>query len=581
MSQRTLSTGQKADLELVRSSGLFDEEFYLATYPDVAASDIDPATHFVLSGSREGRDPSAEFSTKAYADRYPDALRSGHEPLIHYLRLGKAEGRSLNPMRDDIELIVESRLFDEDYYRHVRPDLPDDQEPVEHYLLHGGFEGFDPSEGFSSSTYMRQYEDVIVSGLNPLVHYLRHGRPEGRQIQRGRPLRPEFRTLYETRWQELNPFPVVRVRGAGPRITVVTDSVGAGSLFGGVGTALILATLLANRHGATLRIATRNEPPDAGLLLPLQQATGVVLAGQLEIVHLPTDGSQPLLMADQELVITTSWWTTRAALDSTLRREELAYLLQEDERMFYPYGDERLLCEETLSERDLTVVVNTQRLLDHLLGTLPHLASSAVSFEPAFPGGEPPAESDGRRRFFFYSRPENARNLFWRGGQALSRAIEDNILDPDVWSFHFVGRKTPDLVLPRAVRPHVAEGLDWRDYQALVSTMDAALVLMDTPHPSYPPLDLAAAGAAVLTNRHPGKEDLSDLSANILIADPALDSLVDGLTRVAALGVDDARRRENREHDHLERDWAVALTGALDALDARSGARLGRGGHVH
>ena len=82
------------------------------------------------------------------------------------------------------------------------------------------------------------------------------------------------------------------------------------------------------------------------------------------------------------------------------------------------------------------------------------------------------------------------------------------------------------------------EGLDWRDYQDLVSTMDAALVLMDTPHPSYPPYDLAAAGAAVLTNPHGGKDDLSDLSANILIAPSTLDGLVDGLAAVAA-----ARRR--------------------------------------
>ena len=52
--------------------------------------------------------------------------------------------------------------------------------------------------------------------------------------------------------------------------------------------------------------------------------------------------------------------------------------------MFYPFGDERLLCQETLAEPDLAVVVNTSRLLEHLSGPggLPHLRESAIALEP-------------------------------------------------------------------------------------------------------------------------------------------------------------------------------------------------------
>ena len=56
--------------------------------------------------------------------------------------------------------------------------------------------------------------------------------------------------------------------------------------------------------------------------------------------------------------------------------------------------------------------------------------------------------------------------------------------------------------------------------------MDAALVLMDTPHPSYPPYDLAAVGAAVLTNSHGIKTDLSDISDNIIVAPSSVDGLL-------------------------------------------------------
>ena len=269
-------------------------------------------------------------------------------------------------------------------------------------------------------------------------------------------------------------------------------------------------------------------------------------------------------------------------LDSTLPRDQVVYLLQEDERMFYPWGDDRLLCQETLAEPDLAVVVNTRRLLDHLTTSGAITVADATSFEPAFPGIEPARREPGaKRQLFFYSRPENARNLFWRGGLALSRAIEKRVLDPEVWDFHFVGRSTPEeLTLPGEVAPQVHEGLPWAEYQDLVSRMDAALVLMDTPHPSYPPYDLAAAGAAVLTNTHGSKTDLSDISANILTAPSSVDGLAEGLagwprwvrTTTSARATVPAT---------ASCAWDVALDDVVGSLVARYAPVLGGSSDVH
>jgi hypothetical protein len=54
-------------------------------------------------------------------------------------------------------------------------------DPVYHYLLHGGFQGRDPSPNFSSGWYLEKYEDVKKAKVNPLVHYLRNGKNEGRE----------------------------------------------------------------------------------------------------------------------------------------------------------------------------------------------------------------------------------------------------------------------------------------------------------------------------------------------------------------------------------------------------------------
>jgi glycosyltransferase involved in cell wall biosynthesis len=84
----------------LRCSGLFFERWYLETYPDVAATGMDPILHYVRHGARELRNPSPFFDTSFYLTQYHDAQKSGINPLLHYLRHGAAEGRAPNPWFD-------------------------------------------------------------------------------------------------------------------------------------------------------------------------------------------------------------------------------------------------------------------------------------------------------------------------------------------------------------------------------------------------------------------------------------------------------------------------------------------------
>ena len=74
--------------------GGFDEAFYLARYPDVAASGMDPAEHFLKHGWREGRDPCRFFSVSGYLAANPDVREAGVNPLLHFWASGLAEGRT-------------------------------------------------------------------------------------------------------------------------------------------------------------------------------------------------------------------------------------------------------------------------------------------------------------------------------------------------------------------------------------------------------------------------------------------------------------------------------------------------------
>lgn len=356
------------------------------------------------------------------------------------------------------------------------------------------------------------------------------------------------------------------------RLTVVTDSVGISSLFGGVGTSLILGALLAERMGATLRLVTRLEHPDAGAVRSVLKANGLAVQIPIETAFVRPHGGRGLAVGDRDYFMSTSWWSTRALLPS-VRRNRLFYLLQEDERMFYPHGDTRLACALTLAEPDIFTVINTQLLYQHLVAgpdPLPSLEQRSAWFEPAFPGINSIRETtDGRkRRLFFYARPSNPRNLFDTGLAALANAISAGLFPASEWELHFVGKDIPNVTMPRGIRPIIHQGLSWAAYQSLIATMDAGFVLMDTPHPSYPPLDLASYGAAVLTTKHGMKTDLSRYSHNILMVAPEPAAMAAGLERLVQLAGDDNARSAHRVADGICRDWRETLSPVLDRIVA-------------
>ena len=81
----------------VAHSGLFDVEWYLQAYPDIAEAGIDPIEHYLTMGAYEGRNPSEVFDTSWYLLYYQDVTDSGLNPLVHYIRYGQKENRATRP----------------------------------------------------------------------------------------------------------------------------------------------------------------------------------------------------------------------------------------------------------------------------------------------------------------------------------------------------------------------------------------------------------------------------------------------------------------------------------------------------
>lgn len=71
------------EYSLILFTRMFDVDWYLREYNDVAVAKLDPIQHYVEHGAAEKRNPSPWFSTKIYAD--DNKLDKAVNPFLHFL----------------------------------------------------------------------------------------------------------------------------------------------------------------------------------------------------------------------------------------------------------------------------------------------------------------------------------------------------------------------------------------------------------------------------------------------------------------------------------------------------------------
>jgi O-antigen biosynthesis protein len=352
------------------------------------------------------------------------------------------------------------------------------------------------------------------------------------------------------------------------RVSVVTDSINDGSLDGAVSTAIIMSALLAEARQARLRFITRTERAQPRNLENILSMYGINLPHEVEFEFAPFhDHKYEISVFDNEIFVTTSWWTTAAMMES-VRHDAIVYLLQEDERKSYPYGDDHLRCAQLLHTRTIHFVINTRLLFGHFIGEgLTNVAERGVWFEPAFPKKifYPRNRSNSQKQILiFYARPNNLCNLFYFGIELLELAVKRGIIDLAKWDIMLIGSHIPSVTFGNNYVPEKRENLSWGEYAELLGKVDLGLCLMYTPHPSYPPLDLAASGAVAVTNRFGNKQDLHNYSPNIICGDLDLESMSTVLRKGIALSTNIAERTENYRFTTLGSDWRLAFSEVIE-----------------
>lgn len=133
-----------------------------------------PALGRYLGNYRTAGAPHPLFDQEWYLAQYPDVQASGANPLVHFLYYGIVEGRLPNP------------YFAAEWYAETYPDIGS-ADPLSHFVMHGAAEGRSPGPEFDARRYLDANPDVARSGMTALAHYLAIGRYDGRELGK-RPL---------------------------------------------------------------------------------------------------------------------------------------------------------------------------------------------------------------------------------------------------------------------------------------------------------------------------------------------------------------------------------------------------------
>ena len=157
----------QAAIRYIIKSGLFDAEFYLASYPDIATAGVDPFGHFFDHGFREGRCPNPYFEPLWYLETNADVREAQAQPLMHYAFVGDKEGRR------------PSLKFDPDWYR-KNYNIASDDCGLGHYLNNRTTGRFSPLPDFNVEFYLKENPDVAAAGIDPFEHFVNYGYREYR-----------------------------------------------------------------------------------------------------------------------------------------------------------------------------------------------------------------------------------------------------------------------------------------------------------------------------------------------------------------------------------------------------------------
>ncbi|MBQ7066130.1 MAG: hypothetical protein IJN92_04855 [Lachnospiraceae bacterium] len=232
-----------------------------------------------------------------------------------------------------------------------------------------------------------------------------------------------------------------------------------------------------------------------------------------------------LSVREKDYFIAT-YWTTKYVLNNVAefqketfgKATDIIYLIQDFEPGFYRWSSEYLLIDSTYRTDNTIAVFNSSNLQNFFM-RMDYKFSDMYCFEPCLNSNlreylEKDVIVERKKKILVYGRPYVGRNCFSLLINALNQFIEDYEFSNE-WEFVSAGADFKDVKLKKGKRLVSVGKLTLDEYAELLSECSVGVSLMCSPHPSYPPLEMAAFGMKTVTNTFQDK-DLAAFSDNII-----------------------------------------------------------------
>ncbi len=191
------------DRRLITRFGLFDPQFYLELYPDVAGANLDPLRHYIAFGRAERRKPHLLFDTHFYLSQMP-AKERHILPPVHFILFGCERGISPN------------RWFDPEYYlKHAESVSLKLRDAFFHYAAVGNQKNLRPSLEFNPRRFLRQNPQAKAEGMTAMEYFIRQERDDLTEEIGAFNQLPKPRTHDK---QPVDPDPLGKIRNLVPSI---------------------------------------------------------------------------------------------------------------------------------------------------------------------------------------------------------------------------------------------------------------------------------------------------------------------------------------------------------------------------
>lgn len=348
---------------------------------------------------------------------------------------------------------------------------------------------------------------------------------------------------------------------SGQRLNLLVPSLAIQHLFGGIATALSLFDALVAAAGAEhIRIILTDQQSFDYADNP--RFTGWQIGG-LDQEELPGRSiiaagdryGKTLPVGPGDRFVATAWWTAVSASSiqgwqaTTYRLpqpQRYLYLIQDYEPGFYPWSSRYALAEASYHQAERFVALFNSSLLQSYFTqqgySFPHAHVFEPTLHPALRQQRKQLQDRAKeRRVLVYGRPGVARNAFELTIMGLRAWVALGGIDD--WTFVSAGEAHPPIALGRGCTLLPLGKLSLEQYADELSRAAVGLSLMISPHPSYPPLEMAAFGVCVVSSCH-GPKNLQDLHPAIFSADPLTPEIIADTLACAARDAFAPRRPE-------------------------------------